>query len=71
MAPAGRGVFHMWADYRGRQLWVNNDIDKTTTVIDPSTLEVLATVPTPADLVAMGGKPHDVHRWTPKGATLM
>ncbi len=57
---AGRGVFHMWADPRGRQLWVNNDIDNTTTVIDPRSLTVLATVPTPADLVAMGGKPHDV-----------
>ena len=59
-APAGQGVFHMWADERGRQLWVNNDIDHTTTVIDPRTLSVLATVPTPADLVAQGGFPHDV-----------
>ncbi len=59
-APAGQGVFHMWADPRGRQLWVNNDIDKTTTVIDPASLAVLATVPTPADLVALDGKPHDV-----------
>lgn len=58
--PAGAGVFHMWADAFGRQLWVNNDIDNTTTVIDPASLTVLATVPTPADLVAMGGKPHDV-----------
>lgn len=57
---AGAGVFHMWADPQGKQLWVNNDIDNTTTVIDPNTLEVLATVPTPADLVAQGGKPHDV-----------
>jgi len=58
--PAGNGVFHMWADLRGRQLWVNNDIDNTTTVIDPSSLAVITTVPTPADLVGMGGKPHDV-----------
>lgn len=58
--PAGAGVFHMWDGLRNRQLWVNNDVDKTTTVIDPRTLEVLATVPTPADLVADGGKPHDV-----------
>jgi YVTN family beta-propeller protein len=58
--PAGAGVFHMWADARGRQLWVNNDIDNTTTVINPRTLEVITTVPTPADLVAQGGKPHDV-----------
>jgi YVTN family beta-propeller protein len=58
--PAGNGVFHMWADFRGRQLWVNNDIDNTTTVIDPGSLTVITTVPTPADLVGMGGKPHDV-----------
>jgi DNA-binding beta-propeller fold protein YncE len=57
---AGQGVFHMWASSRGDQLWVNNDIDNTMTVIDPSDLTVLATVPVPADLVAMGGKPHDV-----------
>jgi len=59
-APAGAGVFHMWADPQNRQLWVNNDVDNTSTVIDPVTLDVIATVPTPADLVAMGGKPHDV-----------
>jgi YVTN family beta-propeller protein len=58
--PAGRGVFHMWADSRGSQLWVNNDIDNTATVIDTRTLQVIATVPMPADLVALGGKPHDV-----------
>jgi YVTN family beta-propeller protein len=58
--PAGEGVFHMWSGIRNRQLWVNNDIDNTTTVIDPRSLDVLATVDTPADLVAMGGKPHDV-----------
>lgn len=57
---AGRGVFHMWADRHGKQLWVNNDIDNTTTVINPRNLTVIATIPTPADLVAMGGKPHDV-----------
>jgi len=58
--PVGRGVFHMWADIHGHQLWVTNDIDNAATVIDVRTLEVLATVPMPADLVAMGGKPHDV-----------
>ena len=56
----GRGVFHMWGDPQNKQLWVNNDIDNTSTVIDPNTLEVLATVSTPGDLVALGGKPHDV-----------
>jgi YVTN family beta-propeller protein len=58
--PTGSGVFHMWADSRGRQLWVNNDVDNTATVINPRTLDVITTVPMPADLVAMGGKPHDV-----------
>ncbi|MCO5189677.1 MAG: beta-propeller fold lactonase family protein [Anaerolineae bacterium] len=58
--PAGDGVFHMWSDPHDRQLWVNNDIDKTATVIDPVSLNVIATVPMPADLVADGYKPHDV-----------
>ena len=57
---AGLGVFHMWASSASGQLWVNNDIDKTVTVIDTHTLEVVTTVPLPDDLVAMGGKPHDV-----------
>jgi DNA-binding beta-propeller fold protein YncE len=60
-APAGAGVFHMWVDpVRNRQLWVNNDIDNTATVIDPVTFDVITTVPMPADLVADGFKPHDV-----------
>src|SRR5262249_3428739 len=58
--PAGAGIWHMWADPFDRQLWVNNDIDKTCTVIDPGDLKVLATVPAPADLAAAGGKPHDI-----------
>ena len=56
----GAGVFHQWADRQGDQLWVNNDVDNTCTVIDPASLEVITTVDIPADLVAMGGKPHDV-----------
>ena len=58
--PCGNGIFHMWATPTGRQLWVNNDIDNTTTVVDTRHLSVITTVDTPADLVAMGGKPHDV-----------
>ena len=58
--PAGNGVFHMWASRNGSQLWVNNDVDNTTTVIDPVNMSVLGTAVTPADLVAQGGKPHDV-----------
>lgn len=57
---AGLGVFHMWASSASGQLWVNNDVDNTITVIDTHTLEVMTTIPLPADLVAMGGKPHDV-----------
>jgi YVTN family beta-propeller protein len=58
--PAGRGVFHQWQFPPSTQLWVNNDIDDTSTVIDAVTLDTLATVPMPEDLVEMGGKPHDV-----------
>jgi DNA-binding beta-propeller fold protein YncE len=57
---AGQGVFHMWGHTGLGQLWVNNDIDNTTSVIDMRSLETIATVPTPGDLVAMGGRPHDV-----------
>lgn len=59
-APTGAGVFHMWGSEVARQLWVNNDIDNTSTVLDLRDLEHLATVPTPQDLVDAGGKPHDV-----------
>jgi YVTN family beta-propeller protein len=58
--PAGAGVFHMWADPNGRQLWVVNDIDNTTTVIDIAHRRVIATVPMPEDLIAAGARPHDV-----------
>ena len=57
---AGAGVFHMWANPSGTELWVNNDIDNTTTVVHPFSIKTKATIPTPADLVALGGKPHDV-----------
>ncbi|MEX0965684.1 MAG: YncE family protein [Bacteroidia bacterium] len=57
---AGSGVFHMWASPNGSQLWVNNDIDNTTTIINPASMRVKGTTQTPADLVDLGGKPHDV-----------
>ena len=60
IAPAGAGVFHMWGNTISKQLWVNNDVENTTSVIDLVTLDPIADVPTPADLVAAGGKPHDV-----------
>ncbi len=61
-APAGAGVFHQWALPHGDQLWINNDIDRTTTVLDIPSFATLATIPMPMDLAAMPGdpKPHDV-----------
>lgn len=56
----GSGVFHMWASDIVDQLWVINDIDNTMTVIDTVTLDIITTVPAPADLVAAGGRLHDV-----------
>lgn len=49
----GNGIFHMWADPQAKQLWVNNDIDNTITVIDIPTLTVKSTI-------NIGIKPHDV-----------
>lgn len=60
VVPAGRGIWHMWAHNKGKQLWVNNDVDNTATVIDTKKLAVITTVALPADLVSQGGKPHDV-----------
>lgn len=54
--PCGDGVFHMAADQAGHQLWVVNNTDKTATVIDAKKLDVVATVPMPANL----GAPHDI-----------
>ena len=56
----GAGVFHMWASDTVDQLWVVNDVDNTVTVIDTMTLDVITTIPMPADLIALGGRPHDV-----------
>jgi YVTN family beta-propeller protein len=51
--PVGSGVFHMWADGKGNQLWVNNDVDKTISVIDLKTNAVVKTI-------ALSVQPHDV-----------
>lgn len=59
-ATAGAGVFHMWISPDNQQLWVNNELDKTVSVINPNTLETLATIPLSADLEADGFKQHDV-----------
>jgi DNA-binding beta-propeller fold protein YncE len=58
--PTGAGIWHMWASELCLQLWIVNDVDKTMTVVDTASLNVVATIPLPADLVAMGGRPHDV-----------
>jgi DNA-binding beta-propeller fold protein YncE len=60
IAPAGAGVFHMWGSRATGELWVNNDVDNTTSIIDARTLEIVDSFATPADLVALGGRPHDV-----------
>jgi DNA-binding beta-propeller fold protein YncE len=58
--PVGAGVFHMWAEPSLAQLWVNNDVDKSISIINTSTNNVITTTLTPADLNALGGRPHDV-----------
>ena len=50
---AGNGVFHMWADGQGKELWVTNDIDNTISVINLATNTITNTIT--VDL-----KPHDV-----------
>lgn len=49
----GNGVFHMWADGQGQQLWVNTDTDKAVSVIDLSSETVVQTID-------LGIKPHDI-----------
>ncbi|AZA55440.1 YncE family protein [Chryseobacterium sp. G0201] len=49
----GNGVFHMWADGQGKELWVVNDTDKTISVINLSTNSVTHTID-------VGITPHDV-----------
>lgn len=56
----GAGVFHQWYDEKARQLWVVGDTSQTVSVVDTKTMSVIATIDMPAELVAAGGKPHDV-----------
>lgn len=51
--PVGAGVFHMWADGMGNQLWVNNDIDNTISIIDLNEETVINTI-------SLAVQPHDV-----------
>lgn len=48
----GNGVFHMWADGQGENLWVANDGDNTISVIKLSDRSVRT--------VSLDGQPHDV-----------
>lgn len=60
LIPLGEGVFHSWADPDEEQLWVTNDVDNTVSVVSLNQKEVIATIPLAEDLVATGGKVHDV-----------
>ncbi len=60
-ASVPAGVFHQWIAPGGTQLWVNSDIDRSTSVVDVTTMEVVATIPMPAELAdTESAKPHDV-----------
>jgi DNA-binding beta-propeller fold protein YncE len=58
--PVGAGLFHMWIDPGETLLWANNENDRTSTLIDPVSLGVIATLPMPPDLANAGWGPHDV-----------
>lgn len=60
LVSVGQGVFHSWADPDGEQVWVANDIDNTISVVDIQSKQVIETIPLAADLIALGGKVHDV-----------
>ena len=60
LVPLGEGVFHSWADPDEEQLWTTNDIDNTITVVELPSKQAIATIPLADDLIAAGGKVHDV-----------
>lgn len=49
----GNGVFHLWADAQGKELWVVNDIDKTISVVNLATNSVTNTI-------SVDMTPHDI-----------
>ncbi|AQX03591.1 hypothetical protein BBD32_12570 [Elizabethkingia anophelis] len=49
----GEGVFHMWADGQGKEIWVVNDIDYTISVLDLNSNTVSKTI-------TIDKRPHDV-----------
>lgn len=60
VANVGAGVFHQWISPDSKTLYVNNDEDKTTSIIDIGTFKSRGEIAMPSDLVTLGGKPHDV-----------
>lgn len=57
----GAGAFHMAINDRIDQLWVNNIVDKTTSVIDVSMNTVIQTIGLPSELsLTAGAVQHDV-----------
>lgn len=59
--PAGLGAFHMWTNDHVDQLWVNNLMDKTTSVIDLNTGSTLQTINLPGNIGLPGDAvQHDV-----------
>ncbi len=57
------GAFHMWINNRVNQLWVNNIVSKTTSVIDLRSNSVIANLPLPVnDIPELTGSAvqHDV-----------
>lgn len=58
--PAGEGVFHQWIDTKKNRLWVVGDVANNVTVIDTKNRTKIAKIAMPEDIVAQGGKPHDV-----------
>ncbi|MDY7395641.1 WD40 repeat domain-containing protein [Aureibaculum sp. 2210JD6-5] len=66
--PAGNGAFHMWLNNFSNQLWVNNIVDKTTSVISLRNGRTLATLSLPDNInFAEDAAQHDV-TISPNGA---
>ena len=57
----GKGAFHMWVNDAVDQLWINNITDKTTSVINTTSLAVVKTISLPTDLgLTADAVQHDV-----------
>lgn len=58
--PVGDGIFHQWTDTSREQLWVVGTMNSTVSVVDTEALSLLTTFALPADVISVGGIPHDV-----------